>query len=100
DYPAHDAVRGVHETSYSYPSGHAVAVTAVLFAGLGVLALAQRRTWPWLLALLLSLCVAATRLILGVHWLSDLVIGMLIGITWGITVAFVAHRLRRPDLTD
>jgi undecaprenyl-diphosphatase len=100
DYPAHDAVRGVHETSYSYPSGHAVAVTAVLFAVLGMVALAQRRTWPWLLALLVSGCVAATRLVLGVHWLSDLVIGMLVGITWGITVAFVAHRLRRPDLTD
>jgi membrane-associated phospholipid phosphatase len=36
-----------------------------------------------LLALVLSVCVAATRLILGVHWLSDLVIGMLIGIPWG-----------------
>jgi membrane-associated phospholipid phosphatase len=93
DFPAPDAVPGVHETSYSFPSGHAVAVTAVLFAVLGMLALAQRRTWPWLLALVLSVCVAATRLILGVHWLSDLVIGMLIGIAWGTTVALVGQRV-------
>ena len=72
-------------------------MTAVLFAGLGTLALAQRRVWPWLLALVLSVCVAATRLILGVHWLSDLSIGMLVGIAWGSTVALVAQRIRPTD---
>lgn len=94
DFPARDAVRGVHETSYSFPSGHAVAVTAVLVATLGTLALTRARAWPWLLALVASLCVAATRLLLGVHWLSDVTIGLLIGVAWGTTVALVAHRLR------
>jgi membrane-associated phospholipid phosphatase len=91
DFPARAAIRGIHETSYSYPSGHAVAVTAVLFAGLGTLALRRRREWPWLLALAISVCVAATRLILGVHWLTDVTIGALIGVAWGATVALVAH---------
>ena len=93
DFPARDAVRGVHETSYSYPSGHAVAVTAVLFAGLGVLAIAKRWAWPWLVALVFSIGVADTRLILGVHWFSDVTIGLLIGAAWGTTVALVAQRL-------
>jgi membrane-associated phospholipid phosphatase len=93
DFPARDAVRGVHETSYSYPSGHAVAVTAVLVAGLGMLGLAQRRIWPWVLALVGSLGVAATRVILGVHWLSDVTIGLLLGVAWGTTVAVVAQWL-------
>lgn len=105
DYPAPHAISGVHETSYSFPSGHAVAVTAVLFALLGTLALARRQMWAWPLALVVSCFVAFTRLVLGVHWFSDVAIGLLLGIAWGVTVAVVgrwlpekgfAVRLRRP----
>lgn len=99
DFPAHGAVRGVHETSFSYPSGHAVAVTAVLFAGLGAVALLRRRIWPWLLAAVGSAGVAATRLVLGVHWFSDVAFGVVLGIAWGTTVALVAHRVQLPVLT-
>lgn len=87
------ALPGVHETSYSFPSGHAVAVTAVLFAVLGLVALARRTWWPWLLAFVASAYVADSRLLLGVHWFSDVSVGMLLGITWGVTVAVVCTRL-------
>jgi len=90
DYPGTGALPGVHQTSYSFPSGHAVAVTAVLFALLGTVALTHRSWWPWPLALLASLAVIETRLILGVHWFSDVVIGLPLGIGWGLTVALVA----------
>jgi undecaprenyl-diphosphatase len=93
NYPAPHAVSGVHETSYSYPSGHAVAVTAVLFAMLGTVAVARRQAWPWLVALLASCFVADTRLVLGVHWFSDVAIGLLLGIGWGCTVAVTARLL-------
>lgn len=98
NYPAPGAIKGVHETSYSFPSGHSVAVTAVLFASLGAVALTHRIWWPWLLALLASLFVADTRLVLGVHWFSDVTLGLLFGIAWGVTVAHVARRVEWADL--
>lgn len=98
NYPAPEAVRGVHETSYSFPSGHSVAVTAVLFALLGSVALTYRIWWPWLIAFLASLFVIDTRLVLGVHWFSDVTFGLLFGIAWGVTVAVVARRVEWADL--
>ncbi len=93
NYPAPGAVPGVHETTWSYPSGHAVAVTAMLFGLFGIVAIVYRLWWPWALALLASLFVAMTRLVLGVHWFSDVTFGLLLGITWGVTVAWVSQWL-------
>ena len=98
NYPAPGAVKGVHETSYSFPSGHSVAVTAVLFALLGTVALTHRIWWPWLIALLGSLFVIDTRLVLGVHWFSDVTFGLLFGITWGVTVAIVTRQVEWADV--
>ncbi|MGI8678737.1 MAG: phosphatase PAP2 family protein [Jatrophihabitans sp.] len=78
--PAPGAVAGVHGTSYSFPSGHSVAVTAVFFALFGLLTLTSRSCWPWLLAFGLSASVADSRLLLGVHWFSYVGIGMAVGI--------------------
>lgn len=97
-YPAPGAVPGVHETSWSFPSGHAVAVTAVLFGLLGAAALAYRRWWPWVIAALASLFVAFTRLDLGVHWFSDVAFGLALGIAWGVAVAVVSWRVDWDDL--
>lgn len=96
NYPAPGAVPGVHETTYSFPSGHAVAVTAVVFALLGLVALTRRTWWPWLLALVISAFVADSRLLLGVHWFSDVTIGIVLGICWGVTVALLCTRLTWP----
>ena len=98
-YPAPGAIRGVHETSYSFPSGHAMAATAVLFGLLGTLALTRRTWWPWVLALVASLFVIDTRLVLGVHWFSDVTFGIVLGATWGAVVALVAQTLEWSDVT-
>jgi undecaprenyl-diphosphatase len=99
DYPAPGALRGVHETSFSFPSGHAVAVTAVFFALLGLLALTRHARWPWLLAFCLAAFVADSRLLLGVHWFSDVAIGMALGIAWGVVVAVTCARLSWKDFS-
>lgn len=98
NYPAPRAVEGVHETSCSFPSGHSVAVTAVLFAPLGTVASTYKTWWPWLVALVGSLFAADTRLVLGVHWFSGVTFGLLLGITWGVTVTAAAQHLEWADV--
>jgi undecaprenyl-diphosphatase len=93
DFPAPHALAGVHETGWSFPSGHATAVTAVLIAGLGVIALSRRIVWPWLLAALGGAYVAASRVDLGVHWFTDVLTGFVLGAVWGVVVALVAVQL-------
>ena len=69
----------------SFPSGHS-ATAAALFAGLA-LVLARRRS-PRTRALLagaaagIAAGVACSRVMLGVHWLSDVVAGLAFGWGW------------------
>jgi membrane-associated phospholipid phosphatase len=100
NWPQAGSISGIHETSLSFPSGHAVAVSAVLFTLLGTLALVRHWWWPWIVALVLALFVAATRLVLGVHWFSDVALGVLVGSVWGIAVAAIGVHLSWEDLRD
>ncbi len=100
NYPAPGAIPGVHETSFSFPSGHSVAVTAMLFGCLGAVAIAHRWWWPWAVALVASLYVVDTRLDLGVHWFSDVTIGLALGVAWGVTVAVTSFRFDWDDVRD
>jgi undecaprenyl-diphosphatase len=67
----------------SFPSGHAF--TAALGAGvvlLSVLPLLSRRgrAIAWTIAALVPLAVGYSRIALGVHWVSDVVAGWLLGV--------------------
>ena len=68
--------------SFSYPSAHTS--TAVVLVGLTAAFVAaelprQKRFWAYWLALALALPMALSRLVVGVHWFSDLVGGALLG---------------------
>jgi membrane-associated phospholipid phosphatase len=87
----------------SFPSGHAMAAAAVWPA----VALILGRHRPQVVraalaavAALIAFAVAASRALLGVHWLTDVVGGLIIGYGWFVVVAVIfggrAQRLGDP----
>lgn len=76
------------ESSFGLPSGHAQNA-AVLW---GRLAIAVRRKWATWVLLLVIFLIGLSRLYLGVHFLSDVLVGWLIG---GLLLWLVA-RLEAP----
>lgn len=83
----------------SFPSGHATAAAAV-FAAFALLIGRGRshRTKVVLAALSVggAVLIASTRVMLGVHWLTDVLAGLCLGWTWFalVSVAFGGRRLR------
>lgn len=76
---------------YAYPSGHTVSVACVAFTGVVLCAWFARTALPWVigLAVLLVAIAGALRVMLGVHWLTD-VLGAAIGVTgFGLIVALL-----------
>lgn len=87
----------------SFPSGHSAAAAAT-WAGVAlVLGMNARRRTRGVLAAsaaLIAFSVAATRALLGVHWLTDVVAGVAVGWAWFIVVAVVfgGHRMEPGTL--
>jgi membrane-associated phospholipid phosphatase len=93
----------------SFPSGHALGAMVVYGMIVLVFLPAMRRRWrPWFigLAAVIVTAVGFTRVALGVHFLSDVIGGFLLGLAW-ISVTAYAFRIWRreagrpvPSLTD
>jgi membrane-associated phospholipid phosphatase len=92
-----------HTTSnlmgYSFPSGH-----VGFFVWLSVLAmvLLARNRLPrplyiacWVLAIVLVMAAALSRIYVGAHWPSDVVGGLLVGVAW-TSLSLSLGRLTRP----
>jgi membrane-associated phospholipid phosphatase len=99
-------------TGYSFPSGHAL--NAALTAGVFVLVLlpvarGAKRWMLWGAAIAVTVLTGLSRIVLGVHWTSDVVAGWLLGIAVVAVTAAAFPRLRpervveeglEPELAD
>lgn len=90
----------VAASGWTFPSGHATSAAALWF-GLATLA---GQVWPswkararaWSVAAAIAVLVAASRLVLGVHYLTDVVAGLLLG-SLSLAVTTTALTARGPD---
>lgn len=77
---------GTHVSSWSFPSGHAMSATVVYVTVAYLAARLQKRHVARLATLLIAALIVATicfsRLYLGVHYPSDVVAGVIIGLSW------------------
>ncbi len=91
-YHLDPSVKMAHETSYGLPSGHAQGSSTFW----GLLGPKIRRPWGLILAISLPLLVSFTRLYLGVHFPTDIFLGLALG--WGIALASLAFGDRAARL--
>jgi membrane-associated phospholipid phosphatase len=96
---------GALEEGFGFPSGHALGATVVWGLGVALLDVGPRRR-RLLLASVVVLAVAASRVVIGVHYLVDVVAGVAVGVgVVGLVLALVGpdsgrldHRIRPgPD---
>jgi undecaprenyl-diphosphatase len=86
----------VTETSFSFPSGHAMG-SATLATALILLTWRTRWQWPALVLLpAFALTVGAARIYLGVHYPSDILAGFAVAVAWVFGMHQVVGRAPKP----
>jgi undecaprenyl-diphosphatase len=81
DRPALFPLRGMYNWA-SYPSGHAILTTALYFTLALMLLRSRGWRWPFVVAPAIVVLTCYSRLYLSVHWPTDLIGGLLIGVVW------------------
>src|SRR5215204_1249654 len=87
------------ETSYSFPSGHAME-SFVVYGMLAYFAVLALRSWEWRVgvvcgAALLVVLIGFSRMYLGVHYLSDVLAGYAAGGVWLSALVTGVETIRR-----
>ena len=82
----------------SFPSGHALGGAAFWLSSavVAVALLPGRRLWLTL-AVVVSLLIAASRVLLGVHYLSDVLAGLVLGTGWTVLCTRLFHVWRAEE---
>ena len=90
-YQAHWANAGSHlEDDLSFPSGH-TSLNFATFTALAAVLIRDRKRWAWAL-MLIPIIVGMTRIIRCVHYPSDVLGGMIIGVLAGLIGYLVATK--------
>jgi membrane-associated phospholipid phosphatase len=85
----------VHYPGHNFPSGHVTFVTAVI-GYIGVVAWRHRRRWISAIAVVLIIAVGPSRVVTGIHLVSDVVGGYILGTAMLLLAVSVATQ-RSPS---
>ena len=88
--------RGQHAWA-AFPSGHAIASISVLLTVAILLRRERGWNWPMRAAVVLLVISRYSRMYLGVHWPTDIVGGVLVGLVWLATTHTAFHRAIAPE---
>ncbi len=95
------AFRVVEVHGFSYPSGHSLAAAAVYFSIAILLSkslvTATAKVVLYAIFLALIFLIGFTRIYLGVHFLSDVTAGILLGIAWASLIGFLGDRFEERN---
>jgi undecaprenyl-diphosphatase len=93
--PRRDAIPP-YESSPSFPSGHTLNTTTLAGVIAYLLVLQQRRNLPQAAtigaAVSTSVAVGLSRVLLGAHWFTDVLVGWVTGTGW-VSLVITSHRL-------
>jgi undecaprenyl-diphosphatase len=88
------AVPVAHGGGNSFPSGHTLGAT-IVYGALALIVVSRTRRWPAVVAGLIVVAVGLSRVGLGVHFLSDVLGGWLLGCAWVGVTAYAFRVWRR-----
>lgn len=94
DLDEEDKLLNNPRTFYSFPSGH----TASSFAVTAVIISSHCPAYVWIPILLVSMTIGFSRVYLRVHYLTDVVVGMLLGTVCGIASVLLFHAIVPQDI--
>lgn len=95
-------LRLVEVEGYSYPSGHSLSSAAAYFTICAIICksiqIGKVRSILWIMFLGLIFLIGVSRIYLGVHFFSDVLAGILIGIAWASLIEHLMLYLEKSFL--
>lgn len=90
----------VYESSYSFPSGHAMGSSALVFALIFLMWRTAWRWWTLAVGILAIVLIGVSRMYLGVHYPSDIVAGWIVSFAWtslvyGVVYGYTKRKQKR-----